>query len=151
MSERPLRLVDARDAEDGGQITMIDSCVLLDIATDDPSWAQWSSDAVSRAMDEGGAVINPLIYAEVSVGYDSLESLEAALTPEIARDPLPYEAAFLAGKAFMAYRHRGGTKRSPLPDFYIGAHAAVRSYRLLTRDAARFRTYFSGLDVIAPT
>lgn len=129
---------------------MIDSCVLLDIATDDPGWGQRSSDAVARALDEGGAVINPLVYAEVSVGYDSVESLEDALAAEIIRESLPYDAAFLAGKAFMAYRRRGGTKRSPLLDFYIGAHAAVRSYRLLTRDPARFRTYFAGLDVIAP-
>jgi predicted nucleic acid-binding protein len=96
-------------------------------------------------------VINPVIYAEVSVRYSRIEDLESALPKSlIDREPIPYEAAFLAGKAFLAYRQRGGTKRSPLPDFFIGAHAAIAGYRLLTRDAARYRTYFPRLPLIAP-
>jgi len=87
----------------------------------------------------------------VSVGFDRVEDLEAALPPDVfRRDPLPYEAAFLAGKSFLAYRRRGGHRGTPLPDFYIGAHAAVAGYQLLTRDAARYRTYFPRLALIAP-
>jgi hypothetical protein len=132
-------------------VTLLDSCVVLDIATDDPHWAAWSGGAVTRALDAGTVVINPIVYAEVSIGFDAVEELDRVLPPaDYEREVLPYEAAFLAGKAFMAYRRRGGQKRSPLPDFYIGAHAAVRSYRLLTRDAARYRTYFPHLELITP-
>ena len=96
-------------------------------------------------------VINPLVYAEVSTCFDRIEDLEAALPQDaFRREALPYDAAFLAGKCFLAYRRRGGTRRSPLPDFYIGAHAAVAGYRLLTRDASRYRTYFPRLELIAP-
>jgi predicted nucleic acid-binding protein len=148
MSEPVLRVVD--DSA-GTPATLIDSCILLDIATEDATWADWAANAVAHVLDEGRAVINPLVFAEVSVGYSSIEELDHALpTDDFERETLPYEAGFLAGKAFLAYRKRGGTKRSPLPDFYIGAHAAVRSYRLLTRDTARFRTYFPTLDVMAP-
>ena len=148
MTEASLRVVAG-----GGEapVTLVDSCVLLDIATNDPTWASWSDDAVARALDEGRVVINPIIYTEVSVGYDAVEDLADALPLDYyGREPLPYEAAFLAGKAFLAYRRRGGQKRSPLPDFYIGAHAAVRSYRLLTRDTARYRTYFPTLELVTP-
>jgi predicted nucleic acid-binding protein len=132
-------------------VTLIDSCVLLDIATDDPKWADWSDNAVARARDEGRVVVNPIVYAEVSVGYGAIEDLEAALPPEdYAREQLPYEAGFLAGKAFLAYRKRGGQKTAPLPDFYIGAHAAIRSYRLITRDVSRYQTYFPGVELIHP-
>jgi predicted nucleic acid-binding protein len=130
---------------------LVDSNVLLDVATDDREWASWSAEALARAADEGMLAINPIIYAEVSVGFERIEDLEAALPPDIyRRDPLPYEAAFLAGKSFLAYRRRGGRRTLPLPDFYIGAHAAVAGYRLLTRDAARYRTYFPRVGVIAP-
>ncbi len=130
---------------------MVDSNVLLDVVTDDPTWAIWSSESLERAADESILLINPLIYAEVSVGFDSIEALEQALPSDLyRREPLPYEAAFLAGKVFRRYRDSGGTRRSPLPDFYIGAHAAVAGYRLLTRDATRFRTYFPTLELIAP-
>jgi predicted nucleic acid-binding protein len=96
-------------------------------------------------------VINPIIYAEVSIGYARVDHVEAVLPANrFNREPLPYEAAFLAGKSFLAYRRRGGVRRSPLPDFYIGAHAAVRGYRLLTRDAARYRTYSPTVELIAP-
>lgn len=130
---------------------LVDSNVLLDVATDDPKWGAWSSATLARTADEAVLVINALVYAEVSIGFAAIEALEDALPPELfRREDLPYEAAFLAGKAFLSYRRRGGTKRSPLPDFYIGAHAAVSGYRLLTRDATRYRTYFPKLGLIAP-
>lgn len=130
---------------------VVDSNVLLDVVTDDPTWGQWSSGSLERTADEAILVINALIYAEVSIGFPSIEALEEALPPDLyRREILPYEAAFLAGKAFLRYRQAGGTRRSPLPDFYIGAHAAVAGYRLLTRDATRYRTYFPRLELIAP-
>ncbi|MCC6617658.1 MAG: type II toxin-antitoxin system VapC family toxin [Chloroflexi bacterium] len=130
---------------------LVDSNVLLDVATDDPKWGAWSSATLARTADEAVLVINALVYAEVSIGFAAIEALEDALPAELfRREDLPYEAAFLAGKAFLSYRRRGGTKRSPLPDFFIGAHAAVSGYRLLTRDATRYRTYFPKLRLIAP-
>lgn len=130
---------------------LVDSNVLLDVITNDPVWGIWSNSILERLANQSVLVVNPLIYAEVSVGLLSIESLEEALPPElVVRDELPYEAAFLAGKVFVEYRRRGGTRRSPLPDFYIGAHAAIAGYRLLTRDAGRFRTYFPSLELIAP-
>jgi len=130
---------------------IVDSNVLLDIITDDPAWSAWSSRALELVAGEAIVVINALIYAEVSIGFASIEALEEALPPALfRREHLPYEAAFLACKAFLRYRKAGGTRRSPLPDFYVGAHAAVAGYRLLTRDASRYRTYFPTLEVIAP-
>ena len=130
---------------------LVDSNVLLDVATGDPMWGAWSSAALERTSDEAILVINPLVYAEVSVGFPAIEDLEAALPADLyRREDLPYAAAFLAGKCFLQYRRGGGSKRSPLPDFYIGAHAAVAGYRLLTRDATRYRTYFPRLELIAP-
>ncbi|WP_433352853.1 type II toxin-antitoxin system VapC family toxin [Microtetraspora malaysiensis] len=135
----------------GDRVTMVDSCVLLDIATDDPKWADWSDQAVAWARDRGRVVINPVIYAEVSVGFPGIEAVDAALpSDDFEREDIPYEAAFLAGRAHLAYRRRGGERRSPLPDFFIGAHAAVRNYTLLTRDGARYRTYFPTLDLVTP-
>lgn len=132
-------------------VTLIDSCVLLDVITGDEQWADWSADQVAAAMDSGRVVINPLVYAEVSVGYETVEELEELLpASDYQREPLPYVAGFAAGKAFLRYRRSGGQKRSPLPDFYIGAHAAVAGYRLLTRDASRYRTYFPTVHIIAP-
>ncbi len=131
--------------------TLIDSCVLLDVIIGDEKWADWSAEQIAVAMDAGRVVINPLIYAEVSVGYESLEELDELLpASDYEREPLPYVAGFAAGKAFLRYRRGGGGKRSPMPDFYIGAHAAVAGYRLLTRDARRYRTYFPTTDIIAP-
>jgi predicted nucleic acid-binding protein len=130
---------------------LVDSNVILDIATLDPVWSAWSEAAVRRLADEASLVINPLIYAEVAVRYRSLEDIGTALPSDFfRRDPLPYDAAFLAARAFRMYRRRGGMRRSPMPDFYIGAHAAVRRYRLLTRDATRYRTYFPTVELIAP-
>jgi len=130
---------------------LVDSNVLLDVITDDPLWAEWSSDRIAQALDAGRLVISPIIYAEVSTGFERIEDLDDALPEsEFEREPLPYEAGFLAGKAYIAYRRRGGSRRSPMPDFYIGAHATVRSYRLLTRDSKRYSTYFPGVELIAP-
>ena len=130
---------------------LVDSNVLLDVATNDPVWGDWSAEALERTADASILVINPLVYAEVSIGFDSIEDLEAALPIDLyRREELPFEAGFLAGKCFLRYRRAGGQKRSPLPDFYIGAHAAVAGYRLLTRDAPRYQTYFPNLALIAP-
>lgn len=130
---------------------LVDSNVLLDVATSDPAWGAWSADALAKAADRSILVINPIVYAEVSVGFERIEDLEAALPAELfRRDPLPYEAAFLAGKSFLAYRKRGGRRATPLPDFYIGAHAAIAGHELLTRDVRRYRTYFPRLQLIAP-
>ncbi len=124
--------------------------MLLDIATEDPTWGTGRA-LMLDARGRGDLAINALVYAEVSIGFPTIEGLEAALPTDLfRREELPYEAAFLAGKCFLNYRRGGGTKRSPLPDFYIGAHAAVADYRLLTRDAGRYRTYFPRLEVIAP-
>ena len=129
----------------------MDSNVLLDVATDDPVWSAWSRAALAEAAENSRLVINPMVYAEVSVGFARVEELDAALpTYLFVREPLPWAAAFLAGKCFVAYRRRGGARRSPLPDFYIGAHAAVAGHQLLTRDATRYRTYFPRLKLIAP-
>ena len=119
--------------------------------TEDPQWFSWSAAALAKAADTSRLVIDAIVYAEVSARYSRIEDLEAALPAGmIEREAIPYEAGFLAAKAFLAYRRRGGTKRSPLPDFFIGAHAAVAGYRLLTRDIARYRTYFPTVSVICP-
>src|ERR1700677_4239958 len=129
----------------------VDSNVLLDVMTEDASWLSWSVSAIERAADTSRLVINPVIYAEASVRFTKIEEPDAALPSDLfEREPIPYEAAFLAGKAYLAYRRRGGTRRSPLPDFFIGAHAAVSSYGLLTRDSARYRADFLKLSLIAP-
>jgi len=131
--------------------TLVDSNVLLDILTDDPAWAAWSSEALARCANTGLLYINPLIYAEVSIGFATIEEMETAL-PEMAfrRLPLPLEAAFLAGKAFVQYRRNGGHRNSTLPDFFIGAHAAISGLTLLTRDATRYRTYFPTVTLFTP-
>jgi hypothetical protein len=130
---------------------MVDSNVILDVATNDPTWGDWSASTLERTADRAILVINPLIYAEVSIGFDAIEDLETALPGDLyRREALPYEAGFLAGKCFLRYRRGGGLSRSPLPDFYIGAHAAVAGYSLLTRDATRYRTYFPDLQLIVP-
>ena len=132
-------------------VTLVDTCVLLDILTADPDWSERSSKALAGALDTGPVVINPLIYAEVCAGFERIEDVDAALpVTDFTREPLPYQAGFLASRAFVAYRRRGGTKRSPLPDFYIGAHAAVNRYQLLTRDTARFETYFPSVRLVTP-
>lgn len=134
-----------------GGTLLVDSNVLLDVLTEDPVWYAWSSTALASAGDQGSLAINPLVYAEVSAGFERIEELDEALPPEtFLRLPLPWPAAFLAGKCFLAYRRAGGTRSSPLPDFYIGAHAAVEGMPLLTRDSNRYRTYLPRLTLIAP-
>ncbi|HEY8367814.1 MAG TPA: type II toxin-antitoxin system VapC family toxin [Thermodesulfobacteriota bacterium] len=130
---------------------LVDSNVLLDVLTRDVRWYEWSSQAIARVGSESILVINPVVYAEVSVGFLRIEEVDDALAPEVfRREALPWDAAFLAGKAFAMYRRRGGLRTSPLPDFFIGAHAAVRGMTLLTRDATRYRTYFPKLSLLAP-
>lgn len=130
---------------------LVDSNVLIDIATSDPAWSAWSSGALEDAANRAPLVINSLIYAEISIGFSKIEDLDAALPATVfRRDALPYAAAFLAGKAFIRYRRGGGARTSPLPDFYIGAHAAISGYRILTRDARRFRSYFPTVELITP-
>lgn len=130
---------------------LVDSNVLLDIMTEDARWLPWSAEAIAQAADRFRLVINPIIYAEVSARYSRIEELDAALPRAMFdREAIPYEAAFLAGKCFLAYRRQGGTKRAPLPDFLVGAHAAIAGYRLMTRDVARYRSYFPKLTLIAP-
>lgn len=139
-------------ADPGGvAATLVDSNVLLDILTEDERWLRWSLDSLSAAAERGPLVINPVIYAEVSVRFSRIEDLDEALPPnDFIRAPVPWEAAFLAGKAFLAYRRKGGSKGTTLPDFFVGAHAAVSGLTLLTRDARRYRTYFPTVPVIAP-
>jgi predicted nucleic acid-binding protein len=134
-----------------GGTVLVDSNVLLDIVTDDPVWFAWSSSALAEAADSSRLAINPIVYAEVSVGFDRIEALDEALPDEVfARLALPWSAGFLAGKCFLAYRRAGGTRLAPLPDFYIGAHAAVEEIPLLTRDPSRYRRYLPKLRLIAP-
>ena len=130
---------------------LVDSNVVLDIATQDSFWYSWSAQAVRECGNYAPLMINPIIYAEASSSYQTIEALDAALPSSIYfRQQLPWEAGVLAGKCFVEYRRRGGQRRSPLPDFYIGAHAAIAGLALLTRDASRYRSYFPKLLVLAP-
>jgi predicted nucleic acid-binding protein len=129
---------------------LVDSNVLLDILIPSPEWERWSANALIQAAETSTLLINPIIYSEVSIGFHRIEALDRALPEELQRDGLPWDAAFLAGQAFLAYRRRGGGRSSPLPDFYIGAHAAVQGHTLLTRAPRRYRTYFPRLRIIAP-
>ncbi|MBO4163458.1 type II toxin-antitoxin system VapC family toxin [Micromonospora antibiotica] len=149
MGSERIRAVAARVPETVA--TLVDTNVLLDVFTEDPQWADWSAEALASARDEGILVINPIVYAEVSVRFDGVEELDDALpATDFLREDLPHPAGFLAGKAYARYRRQGGSKRSPIADFYIGAHAAVCRYRLLTRDSSRCRSYFPTLKLIAP-
>lgn len=131
--------------------TLVDSNVLIDVFDAQSEWREWSSAMLARCAARGPLVINPIIFAEVSVGFAAVEDVEAALpSAYVAREPLPWPAAYLAGRAFLQYRRRGGTTPTPLPDFYIGAHAAVAGHTLLTRDARRYRYYFPKVRVLAP-
>jgi hypothetical protein len=131
--------------------TIVDSNVILDLLTEDPEWETWSASALEKCANEGSLCINPIIYAEVSIGFLRVEELEDVLPPEyFLRLQIPYEAAFLAGKAFLNYRKKGGGRTSTLPDFFIGAHAAISQLRLLTRDSRRYKTYFPSLVIISP-
>lgn len=131
--------------------TLVDSNVLIDVVVQDEQWAAWSIEALIEALDAGPVFVDQVVFAEVSIGYRTAEACQEALAVQgIERVPIPWPAAFLAGRAFAAYRDRGGAKLAPLPDFFIGAHAAVAGLRLLTRDASRYRTYFPTVELIAP-
>ena len=132
-------------------MTVIDTNVLIDLATNDPVWASWSQSRLEQVALQGPLVINEIIYAELSVGFSRIEHLVAFLEDAgIALDYLPTSALFLAGKAFRQYRQAGGSRSSILADFFIGAHAAVSQRPLLTRDARKYQTYFRNIEVIAP-
>ncbi|HET9359858.1 MAG TPA: type II toxin-antitoxin system VapC family toxin [Vicinamibacterales bacterium] len=131
--------------------TLVDSNVILDVLTENEEWWDWSSSRLAESASDGMLVINPIIYAEVSARFERIEELDEALPPDYYRRvPLPWEAAFLAGQCFVKYRRRGGSRRSPMPDFYIGGHAAIAGLTLLTRDARRYRAYFPTLRIVAP-
>ncbi len=130
---------------------IVDSNVLIDILENDPHWVEWSTDQLEPLIASRRAVVNPIIYAEIAANFANIEALEQALEDlHLLREQLPWDAAFMASQAYKLYRRRGGVKRSPLPDFYIGAHASLAGYALLTRDARRYREYFPKLRLIAP-
>jgi len=130
---------------------LVDSNVLFDLINQESAWSKWSQEQIRLLGNREVVAINPIILAEVSVAFETYEEGRAAL-PETwyVREDLPWEASFLAGRCYVQYRRRLGLRRSPMPDFYIGAHALVRGYRLLTRDANRYRTYFPNLKLITP-
>ena len=130
---------------------LVDSNIIIDVLSKDPVWRHWSEAALADAADEDEIAINPIIYAEIASGFATMAALDAHLgVGEFRRLALPYEAGFVAGRAFVDYRRRGGVRTSPLPDFYIGAHAAIAGLKLLTRDARRYAGYFPGVRLIAP-
>ena len=132
-------------------MSLFDTNVLLDIATANPDWLAWSEKQLRMAAAQGPIFINPIIYAELAPAFASVADLDRWLDSTIfQRLPLPYAAGWLAAQAFLKYRRSGGAKTSPLPDFYIGAHAEVEQRTLITRDAARYRTYFPKVPLIAP-
>jgi predicted nucleic acid-binding protein len=131
--------------------TLVDTNILLDVFAEDERWTEWSGREMANASDEGDIILSPVVYAELAVGYGQREALDEALLPwPIRREHLPWDAAFMAGKAFLSYRQAGGRRSSPLPDFFIGAHAAVRGYRLLTRDRGYYARFFPTLTIITP-
>jgi predicted nucleic acid-binding protein len=133
-------------------VILIDTNVLLDLVTDDPEWSEWSLARLEEAALAGPLLINDIVYAEVSIRYERIEDLDAMLgDARIEIAPMLRPALFLAGKAFRRYRAAGGTRTGVLPDFFIGAHAAVAGWPLLTRDAGRYRNYFPKLKLIAPS
>ncbi len=130
---------------------LVDTNVLLDVVVDHPQWADWSQQQLETAASRDRLVINAVIYAELSIGFRRIEEVEAVLTrTQIGVEEIPREALFLAGKAFQRYKARGGTRTSVLPDFFIGAHAAVAGIPLLTRDVRRYADYFPKLELLAP-
>ncbi|GLR82631.1 type II toxin-antitoxin system VapC family toxin (plasmid) [Azospirillum oryzae] len=132
-------------------MTLVDTNVLLDLVTNDPVWADWSIRQLDGAAVKGPLIINDVVYAELSVGFERIEDLDDLLDEAgIAMEEIPREALFLAGKAFRRYRTAGGARSGVLPDFFIGAHAAVLGLPLLTRDAKRYRSYFPSVVLMAP-
>lgn len=132
-------------------MVLIDSNVLIDLFTDNPSWADWSQTTLEKYSSVHRMLINPIIYSEISIGFERIEELEDVLREiEIEISEIPKEALFLAGKAFLKYKKSGGSKSLPLPDFFIGAHAGVLDIPLMTRDARRFKSYFPTVKIISP-
>jgi predicted nucleic acid-binding protein len=132
-------------------MVLVDTNVLLDVLQNDPKWAEWSQGELETASLTDSLAINPVIYSELSIAFERIEELEAVLSEaSLSVEPIPREALFLAGKAFLSYRRRRGTKHGVLPDFYIGAHAAVHGFTILTRDVSRYRNYFPTVRLIAP-
>ena len=130
---------------------MVDSNIILDLFLDDPKWAGWSETILENQARHSTLCINPIIYTEISIGFTRIEDLEKAIsTAGFQILEIPKEALFLAGKAFLKYRKKGGVKISPLPDFYIGAQAAVQNLDLITRDISRYRSYFPTVKLISP-
>lgn len=130
---------------------IIDSNILLDVITDDPKWCDWSLAQLDQLSEKHDLIINPVIYSEISISFDKIETLEKTLqNTGLVFEQIPKEALYLAGKVFVRYRRAGGRKISPLPDFYIGAHAAIKRYSLLTRDLGRYKSYFPKLQIISP-
>jgi predicted nucleic acid-binding protein len=130
---------------------LVDSNVLLDIFTEDPQWGKWSASMIEKHAERDILVINQIVYAEISLHFSTIEELDDALpNDDFERQLLPWEAAFLAGRCFLEYRRKGGARTSPMPDFYIGAHAAIQGLPVLTRDPRRFRSYFPRLKLISP-
>jgi predicted nucleic acid-binding protein len=130
---------------------LVDANVILDIFLDDPKWGDWSESTLERHSQDSTLYINSIIYSEISIGFDRIEDLESAVVRSgLQMLEIPKEALFLAGKAFLTYRKRKGTKSTPLPDFYIGAQAAVLNMELITRDVSRYRFYFPTVQLIAP-
>lgn len=130
---------------------LVDSCVLLDILTEDPKWFSWSAKQLAEAANHGVLVINPVIFSEVSITFETIEAMDELFSPDsFEYRPISKEMAFLAGKCFVDYRKRRGAKSNPLPDFFIGAHAAIEQLPLITRDAKRFGTYFPTVELITP-
>jgi len=130
---------------------LVDTNVLVDVLQDEPQWAEWSIAQLRAQAKVHALAINPVIFAEISLSFSTIEALDAVVTQmELTVYEIPKPALFLAAKAFAQYRRRGGSKAQVLPDFFIGAHAAVQGWPLLTRDASRFRTYFPNLEVLAP-
>ncbi|NJK42810.1 MAG: type II toxin-antitoxin system VapC family toxin [Aquincola sp.] len=129
---------------------LVDTNVLVDVLQNDPQWAEWSIAQLRAQAQLHQLVINPVVYAELSLSFSTIEALDRVLAMmEVTMHEVPRPALFLAGKAYLLYRRRGGGKAQVLPDFFIGAHAAVEGWPLLTRDASRFRTYFPSLEVVA--
>ncbi|SIQ38008.1 hypothetical protein SAMN05880582_1011659 [Rhizobium sp. RU20A] len=131
--------------------TLIDTNVLVDVAVRDPAWSDWSRRWLAQAAMVGGMVINPIVYSEFCFRYETIDEVDRVLPGDtFQREDIPWPAAFLAARAFRIYRGAGGRKARVLPDFLIGAHAAIRGYRLLTRDPAGYRRYFPTVDLITP-
>lgn len=131
--------------------TLVDTNIIFDLAGPDPLWGEWSAQALAAAGDDGALIVNQVIYAELAARYQTREQLDDALRRAgFKRENLPWDAAYMAGVAFLSYRRKGGPRPLPLPDFFIGAHAAARGYRLLTRDRGHYAAYFPTLQLLSP-